>query len=84
MFSADLSNKKNHVDLKKDEESSGAIIFNATLAEIIDGIGNFVIFNSNIYRLWSRWIALQNISIFGIQRFFVGLTVCEIIAKNKK
>jgi hypothetical protein len=48
MFSADFSNEKNHVALKKDEDSFGAVDFYVTLADLIDVSANFAIFNSNI------------------------------------
>ena len=48
MFSADFNNEKNHVALKKDEDSFAAVDFYVTLADLIDVSANFAIFNSNI------------------------------------
>jgi hypothetical protein len=48
MFSTDFNNEKNHVALKKDEDSCGLVSFYVTLTDLIDDNANFVIFNSNI------------------------------------
>ena len=84
VFSADFNNRKNHAALKKDEDSFGVVSLNVTLAELIDANVNFVIFNSNIYRLWSRWIALRNISNFGIEHSLLERTAFKIITKKRK
>ena len=55
-----------------------------TLADIIDLNGNFVIFNTNLYQIAHRWIALKKPINFYIEHFLLGRTVSEIIAKNEK